>query len=129
MDWEEWYNIRVELCIQLDQCCSTTTCHIIYSFSDSCISHHLFLFLRYLWWECLSIKGWSLDCNKILFMCKPLAETRAQMFPLLPKNAYCWKNHHEHNETGDTAFPPCIYQQSVRYLTNRLGELPITTVS
>jgi hypothetical protein len=75
MDWEEWYNIRVELCIQLDQCCSTTTCHIIYSFSDSCISHHLFLFLRYLWWECLSTKCWSLDCNKKLFMCKPLAET------------------------------------------------------
>ena len=68
-------------------------------------------------------------------MCKPLAETRAQTFPLLPKKAYYWKDHHEHNETGDAnrdsgypAFPPCIYQQSVRYLTNRVGELPIASL-
>ena len=28
-----------------------------------------------------------------MFLCKPLAETRAQTFPLLPKKAYYWKDH------------------------------------
>jgi hypothetical protein len=28
-----------------------------------------------------------------MFMCKPLTETRAQTFPLLPKKAYYWKDH------------------------------------